>query len=230
MVDAAPEGFRNRVKELRMVPANQLHPNPKNWRQHGDVQRSGLDAVLAEIGFAGAVLVREDEEGELHLTDGHLRTEQAGDQEIPVLVTDLTEEEAEQLLAVYDPIAGMAETDSAALTGLLEGVGHLAVSEGMTALLEDVREVTGLGGAVLDEQKTDAKHVDDDPYDGNKTRSPTDQVVVWPIHVPVGMKRLIKQYRKEAVAQGLESPDELAVKVLAAAAASFGGKPAPDQE
>lgn len=43
--------------------------------------------------------------------DGHARTEIAADAEIPVLVADLSDEEAEKLLATHDPLAQVAEAN-----------------------------------------------------------------------------------------------------------------------
>jgi hypothetical protein len=70
--------IRDRIKELRRVPADQLQPNPKNWRKHPESQANALRGVLAEVGIASAVLARETPEGGLMLIDGHLRTEDAG--------------------------------------------------------------------------------------------------------------------------------------------------------
>ena len=47
--------FRDRVKELRRVPASQLKPNPRNWRKHPTSQQTALRALLDEVGFAGAL-------------------------------------------------------------------------------------------------------------------------------------------------------------------------------
>ena len=130
--------IRDRIKELRRVPARDLIPNPKNWRVHPDSQRAALQGVLDEIGYADAVLAREVSDGKLILIDGHLRAETTPDQDIPVLIVDLTEEEADLLLAVHDPMAAMAypnldlylplvehlEPDSQAVSALLEAVAN----------------------------------------------------------------------------------------------------------
>src|SRR5438034_2439194 len=100
-------GIRDRVIELRRVPVGELRPNPKNWRRHPEVQRRALAAMLAEVGFAGAVLARQTPDG-LELIDGHLRTDMLSDQEIPVLVLDVDEAEAAKILASLDPLAAMA--------------------------------------------------------------------------------------------------------------------------
>ena len=114
--------MRDRVKELRRVPASALRPNPRNWRTHPPEQQAALRGVLDEVGFAGALLARELADGSLELVDGHLRTEAAPDALLPVLVLDVTEEEAAKLLATHDPLGAMAGIDREKLTELLEGI------------------------------------------------------------------------------------------------------------
>ena len=118
---ATPSGFRDRIVELRRVPASTLVANEKNWRKHPRAQRDILSGLLDEVGFAGAVIAREVD-GELVLIDGHLRASEMGDQEIPVLVTDLTPEEADLVLMTYDPIGSLAGTDQEMLQSILEDV------------------------------------------------------------------------------------------------------------
>ncbi|MCL2349471.1 MAG: ParB N-terminal domain-containing protein [Planctomycetaceae bacterium] len=110
--------IRDRIKEFRRVIASDLRPNPKNWRTHPDRQKDVLKGVLGEIGYADALLVRELPDGSLELIDGHLRAETTPDQEVPVLVLDLNDEEADKLLAVLDPLASLAEKDDALLASL----------------------------------------------------------------------------------------------------------------
>ena len=114
--------IRDRIRELRRVPARDLAPNPKNWRRHPKRQREAMEAVLAEIGYADALLAREDERGVLHLIDGHLRAGVTPDTEVPVLVLDVDEAEADKILVTLDPLAGMAEMDAAALGELVSGI------------------------------------------------------------------------------------------------------------
>jgi len=111
--------IRNRVKSLRMVPASDLRPNPKNWRTHPKAQQDALRGVLSEIGLADACLARELPDGSLMLIDGHLRAETLGDGDVPVLILDVNEAEADKLLATLDPLAAMAEKDAEQLAALL---------------------------------------------------------------------------------------------------------------
>lgn len=111
--------IRDRIKELRRVRAGDLKPSPKNWRKHSDSQRTALQGVLSEIGYADALLARELPDGSLELCDGHLRQSLDLNQEVPVLILDLDESEAAKLLATLDPLAGMAEVDDEKLATLL---------------------------------------------------------------------------------------------------------------
>ena len=117
--------IRDRVKELRRVRASDLADNGNNWRLHPQHQRDALRGLLNDIGFAGAELTYHSARnaGRLTLIDGHLRKAEAGDAEIPCLVTDLNDAEADLLLLTYDPIAAMAEADKGALDALL-GQAH----------------------------------------------------------------------------------------------------------
>jgi hypothetical protein len=111
--------IRDRIKELRRVKAGELRPNLRNWRSHPQMQRDVLQGVLAEIGYADALLARELPDGSLELIDGHLRAETTPDVEVPVLVLDLDEQEAVKLLALHDPLTGMAESNHDVLQDLL---------------------------------------------------------------------------------------------------------------
>jgi len=125
---------RDRIKELRRVKAGLLRPNPQNWRTHPKAQQDALRGVLAEVGYADALLARELPDGSLELLDGHLRAETTPDMEVPVLILDLNDQEAAKLLAVLDPLAGLAETNEDALAELLSHVE--TENEAVQALLD----------------------------------------------------------------------------------------------
>lgn len=116
--------IRDRIRELRRVPASDLLPNPKNWRTHPKAQQDALRGVLAEVGMADACLARELPDGSLMLIDGHLRAETAADATVPVLVLDVTEAEADKILATLDPLAAMAEQDSEVLASLFKDLAE----------------------------------------------------------------------------------------------------------
>jgi DNA modification methylase len=125
--------IRDRIRELRRVKASEIRPNPRNWRRHPQGQADALRGVLAEVGIADALLVRELADGSLELVDGHLRADAAPDTLWPCLVLDVDEREAAKLLATLDPLAGMAETDQTKLDELLTQVE--TESEALMAML-----------------------------------------------------------------------------------------------
>lgn len=152
--------IRDRIKELRRVKASELIPNPKNWRTHPVAQQDALKGILAEVGFAGAVLARELDDGSLMLIDGHMRAETTNDQEIPVLILDVDEAESDKLLATFDPIAAMAESDPQALDALLRNVN--TGSEALQKMLADLAEGAGL---YLDEKEVVEDEIPEPPED-----------------------------------------------------------------
>ena len=112
----------DRIKDFRRVAAAELVDNPNNWRTHPQGQRDALKAILDEVGFAGAVLTRKLSNGKLEIIDGHLRKDLVGKSKIPVLITDLTVAESKLILATYDPIGAMAETNAEMLNKILDGI------------------------------------------------------------------------------------------------------------
>ena len=92
--------------------------------------------MLERIGYVDAVIARETPDG-LMLIDGHLRADLVPDAEIPVLVVDLDEAEAGEVLATLDPLVAMAETDTEALHKLVEELGK-QTGEALNGLLQDI--------------------------------------------------------------------------------------------
>lgn len=114
-----PVNLVDRIVELRRVRGSDLIKNELNYRTHPAAQRSALAGVLEKVGIAAALIARETPEG-LLLIDGHLRAEDYGDQDWPVLILDVDEAEARLLLASLDPLAEMAEHDNELLEQLLD--------------------------------------------------------------------------------------------------------------
>jgi DNA modification methylase len=132
---------RDRVVELVRVRAGDLQPNPRNWRRHPEPQRAALRGLLRQIGYADALLARREGDS-LVLIDGHLRQSLDPAQVVPVLVLDVTEAEADTLLATLDPLAGLAQPDPEILADLLGRVD--SSSRAVLDLLATVARDAGL--------------------------------------------------------------------------------------
>ncbi|MBL8815245.1 MAG: DNA modification methylase [Planctomyces sp.] len=147
--------FRDRIREFRKIKAADLVVNELNWRVHPENQKSAMRAVLSEIGWVDAIMVRERGDGKFQIVDGHLRASMAPDDEVPVLVIDVTEEEANKILVTFDPIAAMAESNATNLDTLLREVDFS--DPALKQLLEELS-----AAAALDESATPMEVVEDD--------------------------------------------------------------------
>jgi hypothetical protein len=83
-------------------------------------------------------LVRELPDGRHMIIDGHLRAETTPDVMVPVIVLDVTEEEADKLLLTLDPLAAMAESDTEKIENLLR-----TVKTDDAAVIELLRQTAG---------------------------------------------------------------------------------------
>jgi hypothetical protein len=136
--------IRDRVREFRRVPARELLDNDGNPRRHPQAQRDALRGVLEQVGIAGALVAYHSERngGRLTLIDGHLRR-QDYNLDWPALILDVSDAEADLLLATHDPLAALAEYDRPKLDALLQEVR--ARSPAVVGMLKDLAGQTGAG-------------------------------------------------------------------------------------
>ncbi len=134
--------IRDRIVDFRRVKASELRPNPKNWRMHPESQQNALRGILAEVGYVDALLARTLQDGTLELVDGHLRAETTPEMEVPVLVCDLDDAEAAKVLATFDPLSAMADSNAVMLDALLREVD--TGSEDLQKMLAGLAEDAGL--------------------------------------------------------------------------------------
>jgi len=138
---------RNRIKALREVRAGDLLADDRNWRHHPPAQVQALREMLERIGYAGALLARETPDG-LRLVDGHLRASLDADAMVPVLVLDIDEAEAGQLLATIDPISAMATANVEKLQALADSL-KVPVPLDLKGLYPGIRQYEPHDGGVV---------------------------------------------------------------------------------
>jgi hypothetical protein len=131
--------IKNRVKALEHHKGADLRPHPKNPRLHPDAQIKALGGILEQVGIADALLVYRAEDGVLTIIDGHCRGENWQDVKWPCLVLDVTDAEAELVLATHDPLTGMAIVDADKMQRLLDSV-EIECAELLEALRGEQRE------------------------------------------------------------------------------------------
>ena len=181
--------FRSRVKQfIQDCPTADLKPHPNNWRLHPEAQKSLLSGMLDRIGKIDAILAYESEKyGGLVIIDGHQRQEM--DETFPVIVLDVSDEEAAEILMSYNPLAELATHDTDAYRSLLEMVD--------VAGEEASRELALLAQSVLGEQVSAAQS-DDVTLKRVEVRSPPK--MIWVVcGVPVNefgaVNNIVEQLR-----------------------------------
>lgn len=121
MTATEPAIWKNRIVGHGEKPAKDFRFNPAGWRTHPEFQRRALDAILSEVGWVNGVIENVTTG---FLLDGHARIEQAlaknADESVPFIQVELSEEEERKILAVLDPIGGLATTDDEKLRELSE--------------------------------------------------------------------------------------------------------------
>ena len=182
--------MKNRIKELRYVKASTLIPDKRNWRRHPESQTSAVKTMLDRIGWSDAVIARESGADGLVLVDGHLRAGLDPDETVPVLVVDLDEQEAGEVLATLDPLAALAEIDAEALRALVDDI-RVEDDADFGGVLSEIEDFAQLRVEELDPDSTDAHYtplgdVDTNPG-GNKfvvPHSAAKDVFPWTLHIP----------------------------------------------
>ena len=174
--------MRDRVMRLERVAARDIRVNPKNWRAHNEGQRAAMRGIIDEVGFAGALLVRErtdDHNTYYELIDGELRRDLVGDDQVPVLVLNVDDAEADKLLMMADRIGAMAGVKPERLQALVASV----VSEDAALRRELERagaEARDLMRSIANEGEPSESVVDDE---GQLDIMPSDELGVKPHEV-----------------------------------------------
>ena len=136
------EQWRNRIVGYADVDPADLLANPRNFRRHPKNQQDALSGVIAEVGYVDPVLVQA---GTGVVLDGHLRVELAMRQNqatIPVKYVDLTDAEANLILATFDPLSAMAFADAEQLDALLREVS--TADAAVMQMLSELAEKEGI--------------------------------------------------------------------------------------
>lgn len=168
-IEAIAGSVRDRVIEQRKVTAAELAANPKNFRKHPQKQVLALRGALEEIGYAGAALAYYSESagGALTLIDGHLRRDQLGPAfQMACTILDLNDAEADKLLASFDALAGLAETDAAKFDTLLRDMQ--TGSEDLAQLFTEMSEAAGLFTSAEEESESPSEEEDAEPIPAEK--------------------------------------------------------------
>lgn len=143
---------------LEYIPAGDINKNPRNWRTHPPDQMEAIKTVLADVGWAGALLYNERTK---RLVDGHARLDAVEpEQAVPVLVGDWSEAEEAKILATLDTTAYMATVDRTAMESLLKDV---PLEDGLAPLGKLLTDLGRKGALKVNPGKADADAAPEPP-------------------------------------------------------------------
>lgn len=155
--------IRNRIVGLREVSRDEVHEHPKQWRVHGKEQMAVLRDLLGTIGQADVVIIYTSDTyfpGELVAIDGHGRLFQTGVERWQAIELDLTDDEADLMLAILDPTSAMAGTNKRKFEELYDSLPiqheatQLALDDILGARMPDPSQLPfgGLNGVDIDDE------------------------------------------------------------------------------
>lgn len=96
-----------------------LKPSPENPKTHPNAQLDALEGLINEVGIVAPLIVNERT---MQVLDGHARLEKGlarGETHGPVAYVNVSDARARLILATFDPIGALAQTDKAKMAELL---------------------------------------------------------------------------------------------------------------
>lgn len=157
--------FKDRIIKTEKGTIGHFHANTRNPKTHGTGQRRKLKALFERYGLADTIKVYKSKRNndEWTIFDGHGRQEVDHNQVWTIAYTDLTDEEVDSLVLMYDDITSRSDIDKAMQSDLLKDI-DLGEFEELGNYLEGIAIEGGLdysdlwGGNHYKEEDKNEKH------------------------------------------------------------------------
>ena len=139
MAKTAKGKWQDRLIEVKPMRVGDILPHPLNPKHHPMSQTEPLTGLLNQVGKADVLKAYKSQRngGKLTLWDGHGRQDLNPDEVWQVAVYDMTDDEADLMLASFDEIGFLAQKDRARQDELLQSVE--AEDAALDAMLEAQR-------------------------------------------------------------------------------------------
>lgn len=166
--------IKNRISKRIEVYPRDLQKNDGNWRMHPMFQRSTVRGLIEEVGIVKPLMVYDSTRyGGLTLIDGHLRSDEFPDIKWPADLLDLSDEEADQILAMLDETTQWADRDPVKLDALVQKIKSSDAGV-KAAVLRIKRQDAGAISAIKKlrgEENSDGAQTDEDTSDSAESAS-----------------------------------------------------------
>lgn len=190
-----------RPREFIEVSCSEVMPHPLNAREHPEEQLESLQESLDEFGDVRSVLAYRSPKrwpGKIVLIDGHARSSLDPARRIKVeLLTDLSDEEAEALLAVIDPITQLARYNEQTLNKLRDE--RAAKSQTVQSVWKKIDTQAALTQAALLQQVESAQKVKAKQKRQAQADSPEQYMVLIHCQDEHEQVQLLKRFKAEGL-------------------------------
>ena len=136
------EKLRERVVKVERRRAGDVQPNLRNPKLYSADKRERLNAIVGKSGKAGVLLSYFDDDGVERYFDGNTRSLTYPNEMWWIAQTDLTQREVDNLVTLYDPLAGQIDWDNEILGVLLQESDETEAV--LMDMLEEVADEAGL--------------------------------------------------------------------------------------
>lgn len=135
---------RNRIIGHVELTPDQILDHPGQAWDHPEGQARALHGILDEVGIVDELLIYQSEraQGAFVTIDGHLRKSLDPRKAWPCTILDLTDVEADYVLATHDPVGQMKKTNAEALDALLSSVS--SANAAVQDMFTDIAQRAGL--------------------------------------------------------------------------------------
>lgn len=128
--------YQNRIIGHDYINPKDITLNPNNPRQHSQEQSELMREIFTKIGWIQDVIINSTTG---HLIDGELRVKDAidhGEEGVPVVYVELSEEEELEVLLVYDEVARLATSNKERMKSIV--LASAEQSARMKDLISDI--------------------------------------------------------------------------------------------
>ena len=155
------EKLRERIVKVERRRAGDVQPNLRNPKLYSAEKRERLNAIVDKSGKAGVLLSYFDDDGVERYFDGNTRSLTYPNEVWWIAQTDLTQQEVDNLVTLYDPLAGQIDWDNEILGTLLQESDETEAV--LMDMLEEVADEAGLLDALNNDDWSDGEEEDAEP-------------------------------------------------------------------
>lgn len=206
--------WESKIVGISVIDPKELLDNDLNWRTHSEDQKQAMLSVLDSVGWVQDVIVNANTNT---IIDGHMRVSLAVErgEQVPVVYVNLTPEEEALVLATFDNVSSMAETDQNALERLLTQVSESDLNIlSQLKLIAEIPEEFALDGdddsdSLVLEFEDNVSLSDDVMYDDNNELEEDEEIVASKTEVmpPTADRQMVLLVSPEARSTIVEAID-----------------------